>query len=57
MWLLPEDTRLNTLYNKFFNGCKSNTTFTYKLHIEGEYLEPENNLHQYDILNNSLILV
>jgi hypothetical protein len=57
MWLLPEDTQPNVLVNVLMTGCKANPTFTYKLFTDGQFMEPEKRVSDYDILNTSLILV
>lgn len=57
MFLLPEDTQPNILINVLLTGCKANPTFSYKLFTDGEYLNPEKRVCDYDILNTSLILV
>lgn len=57
MWLLPDDTQPNILVNVLMTGCKANPTFTYKLWTDGQYMEPEQRVCDYDILSSSLIMV
>lgn len=56
LWLTPVDTRKNILYNKFLEGCKANPSFSYKLYTDSEFLEPEKDIKDYDILDDSCII-
>lgn len=56
-WLCPEKTQKQTLYKTFLQGCKANPTFSYRLYFEGEKLEEEKQLKEYDILDDSLIVM
>ena len=56
-WLLPEDTRPNILINTLLTGCKANPTFTYKVFCDGECMDEEKRICDYDILPSSYIMV
>lgn len=49
LWLLPFETEKNIWFNTLSQGCKANSTFEYKLYMEGELLEAEKKLNDYDI--------
>lgn len=49
VWLLREDLEKNIFFNMLRQGCKANNTFEYKLYIEGELLEGNTQLNEYDI--------
>jgi hypothetical protein len=35
LWLCKENTHKQVLYNSLMQGCKANSTFSYKLFFEG----------------------
>ncbi len=49
VWLSPEKTQKQILYNTFLQGCKANSTFSYRLYFDGERLENEKKISDYDI--------
>ncbi len=56
MWLMPEDTRPNILVNILATGCNANPSFTYKLFCEGEYMNYQKKVCDFDIVKSSLIV-
>lgn len=57
MWLTPDKTEKKILYNTFMQGCKANSTFSYRLYLEGERLSEDKLICDYDILDDSLLLM
>lgn len=35
LWVAPDGTKKNILYNTFRQGCSANSTFQYKIFFEG----------------------
>lgn len=55
MWLCNENITKNLLFNTLMEGCKANSTFTYKLYFDGTFLKNTSTINEYDILEDSLI--
>jgi hypothetical protein len=55
-WLMPNDFQKNILLNTFRQGCRANPTFAYKLYIDGDFLEGDDQLGEYDILDSGYVM-
>ncbi len=44
MWLAPEKSQKQIMFNTFLQGCKANATFSYRLYFEGERLDESKKL-------------
>lgn len=49
VWILKEELEKNIFFNTLRMGCKANNTFDYKLYIDGELLEDDKQLMEYDV--------
>ena len=49
VWILKEDLEKNIFFNTLRMGCKANNTFQYKLFLDGEYLQSEKTLNEFDL--------
>lgn len=57
LWLTPDKTQKQILFNIFLQGCKANYTFSYKLYLDAERMEEEKKLCDYDIFDDSLLVL
>ena len=57
LWLTAEKTQKNILFNTFLQGCKANSTFSYRLYLDGERLDKTKRICDYDIFNDSLLIL
>lgn len=57
LWLAPEKSQKQILFNTFLQGCKANSTFSYRLYFEGEKLDKNKRVSDYDIFDDSLLVL
>ena len=55
-WLLPFETEKNIWFNTLRQGCTANTTYDYRLYMEGEFMDPVKKLNEYEITDERLIV-
>lgn len=48
-WILKDGLEKNIFFNVLRAGCKANSTFEYKLFFDGECLDKEKALNEYDL--------
>lgn len=56
LWIMPDKLRKPILLNTFLQGCKVNSSFTYKLFIEGDILDNSKEIRELDITKDTIIV-